>query len=111
RTGADERCGQVTEQRVGEGEAVAVRVEGIGLPELERIGAHRVPGPGELPGLQQRVAQVSGDRGTRMHDALPVHRDGQQQRAEADEGPLVPQDPTYPTDRPPGPARYRLGCR
>lgn len=81
------RC--VAEQGVAVGEAVRRREEGVGVPQVRRIGEQRVPGPGDLPRLQRRIPQVTGDRGPGVAQRGPGERAGEHQRGHAGQEPLV----------------------
>ena len=50
------RC--VADQRVREGQAVGERPEDVRLEEMERLVQHGVADPRDLPGLEERVAEV-----------------------------------------------------
>ncbi len=76
---------RVAQQRVGEREAVAERPERVRLPEVERVVEQRVPGPGQLPGGANRIAQVLRDAMARVKHQRPAHRHGEQRRSQREQ--------------------------
>lgn len=52
---------RLADEVVGVGERVAPRVEDVGVEDAERVGAERVPVPGDRPCLEDRIAP--GDEG------------------------------------------------
>ena len=70
--GAEERRRAVAEQRVREGEAERVGVEGVGVEQVQRVVQHRVPHPRDLPGGAHRIAQVWGDAAAHVQDQRPA---------------------------------------
>ena len=86
---ADEARGRVADERVGDRKAVAHRPERVGLKEAEGLRLQRVPVPGDLPRLHERVAEILRDDLAEVQRQRPVHherehdreRDGAQQLA------------------------------
>ncbi len=69
--------GRVPDERVREGERVVVRPERVRLPQVERRVHERVTDPGDLPRLQQRIAEVLPDVAAQVQNERPRHDDRQ----------------------------------
>ena len=78
----EERRRAVAEQRIGEGEAERVRVEGVGVEQVQRVVQHRVPDPRDLPGGAHRVAEVGGDPARHVQHERPARQHRQQDAGE-----------------------------
>ncbi len=114
---AEERRRAVAEQRVREGEAERVRVEGVGVEDVQRVVEHRVPDPGDLPGGAHRVAEVGGDAAGHVQHERPAREHRQQHARQRDQRDLAAGERRggrpagRPRARPPGCRRLRLGAR
>ena len=89
RARAEERRGAVAEQRVREGEAQRVRVEGVGVEQVQRAVEHRVPHPRDLPGCADRVAEIGRDAAGHVQDQRPARENREQHAGEHDERDLT----------------------
>ena len=68
---AEECCRAVAEQRVREGEAERMRVEDVGVEQVQRVVQHRVPYPGNLPRGPHGIAEVGRDPAGQMQHQRP----------------------------------------
>ena len=82
RARAEERRRPVPEQRVREGEAERVGVEGVGVEQVQRVVEHRVPHPGDLPGGAHRVAEVRRDAAGQVQHQRPAREHRQRDPGE-----------------------------
>src|SRR5207244_3092474 len=66
---------RVADQLVREGQRVPERPEDVRLEEVERLVDERVPVPGDLPGLDERIAEILRYVAAEMERQRPVHRE------------------------------------
>ena len=79
---AEEAGRAVAEQRVGEGEAQRVRIEGVGVEQVQRVVQHRVTDVGDLPGCAHGIAEVGRDAAGQVQHERPA---GQHRQRDAGE--------------------------
>ncbi len=82
RAAADDSRGGIADQRVAEGKRVLERPEPVGVEEMQGLVEQRVPAPGRLPGLRQRVADVARHHTAEVDQQRPRHHDGEHRCAD-----------------------------
>ena len=92
----------VAQQRVGERQAQGLGIEGVGVPQVQRVVEHRVTHPGDLPGRPHGVPEVGGDVARQMQDQWPARQHRERHAGERGEQQLPPTE--LRRRRPPGPA-------
>jgi hypothetical protein len=79
-------------QSVGERQAVVQRPVDVRLEQVERLVRQRVPNPGDLPGLVERVTEIARDVPAQVQCHRPMHCGRQQAGDQCERHELPPGD-------------------
>ena len=74
---AEEARRAVAEQRVRERQAERMRVEDVGVEQVQRVVQHAVADVGDLPGRAHRIAQVRRDAAGHVQHQRPARQHGE----------------------------------
>ena len=88
--GAQEGGGTVAQQGVREGQAQRMRIERVGVEDVQRVVQHRVAYPRHLPGGAYGVPEVGRDPAGQVQHQRPARDHGEQHAGQRHPGELRP---------------------